>query len=155
MTMGIQTRKGTLMNLSKQSNFVLIVVLCAVIGVMANSSRGNSATAAPDNQDPSSLDRRLSLLEQRFYSMESSISRLQQVVAAQRPPVSQPSTSDRDVILMREEIQRLSLRVVELECGLSKLDERTTPASRRNATDKSSDPCRVNPETRLRLSARP
>lgn len=143
------------MNLSKQSSLVLIVVLCAVIGVMANISRGSSATAPAENQDPSSLDRRISLLEQRFYSIESNISRLQQYIAAQRPPVSQPTTSDRDVILMREEIQRLTLRVTELECGLSKLDERTTPATRRNSTDKSTDPCRVNPETPVRLSARP
>jgi hypothetical protein len=143
------------MNLSKQSNLVLVVMLCAVIGVMANSSRGNSAPMPPEPQDVSSLDRRLSLLEQRFYSVESSISRLQTYVAAQRPPVSQPTTSDRDVILIREEIQRLSLRITELECGLSKLDERTTPASRRNTTDKPSDPCRLNVDTRVRLSARP
>jgi hypothetical protein len=143
------------MNLSKQSSLVLIVVLCAVIGVMATISRGKSVTGPAEVQDPSSLDRRISLLEQRFYSIESNISRLQQYIAAQRPPVSQPNTSDRDVILMREEIQRLSLRVTELECGLSKLDERTTPATRRNAADKTSDPCRVNPETPVRLSARP
>ena len=143
------------MNLSKQSSLVLIVVLCAVIGVMATISRGNSATAPAENQDPSSLDRRLSLLELRFYSIESSISRLQTYVAAQRPAVSQPSTSDRDVLLMREEIQRLSLRVTELECGLSKLDERTTPTSRRNSTDKPTDPCRMNVDTPVRLSARP
>ncbi len=143
------------MNLSKLSNLALIIVLCAVIGVMANSSRGNSATAPAEPQDLSSLDRRISLLEQRFYSIESNISRLQQYVATQRPPVSQPTTSDRDVILMREEIQRLSLRLTELECGLSKLDERTTPATRRNATGKATDPCRVNPETPVRLSARP
>src|SRR5262245_32201805 len=103
------------MNLSKQSSLVLVVVLCAVIGMMANSSRGNNSTAV---QDVGSLDRRLSLLEQRFYSIESNISRLQQYVAAQRPAVSQPSTSDRELSLMREEIQRLSLRVGELECGL-------------------------------------
>src|SRR5689334_15105217 len=122
------------MNLSKQSNLALIIVLCAVIGVLAISSRGNSAKAPVETQDLNSLDRRISLLEQRFYSIESNISRLQQYVATQRPPVSQPTTSDRDVILMREEIQRLSLRLTELECGLSKLDERTTPATRRNAT---------------------
>ena len=136
------------MNLSK-SNVVLVVVLCAVIGVMANSSRGSSSTPV---QDVSSLDRRLSLLEQRFYQIESSISRLQQYVAAQRPPVSQPSTSDRELSLMREEIQRLSLRVGEIECGLVKLDERTT--TRRN-TGKSNDPCRLNADTPVRLSARP
>lgn len=138
------------MHLSKQSNLVVFVVLCAVIGVMASISRGNSAT-----QDPSSLDRRISMLEQRFYSVESSISRLQQYVAAQRPSVPQPSTSDRDLLLMREEIQRLNLRMAEVECGLIKLDERTTPAARRNATGKQEDPCRLNPDTPLRLSTHP
>jgi len=140
------------MNLSKQSNLVLIVMLCAVMGVMASISRGNSATAT---QDVSSLDRRLSLLEQRFYSVESNISRLQQYVAAQRPTVSPTSTSDRELTLMREEIQRLSLRVVEIECGLAKLDERTMPAARRNASGKSNDPCRLNVDMPVRLSARP
>ena len=138
------------MNLSKQSNLVLVVVLCAVIGVMASISRGNNST-----QDPGSLDRRLSLLEQRFYSVESSVSRLQQYVATQRPSVPQPSTSDRDLILMREEVQRLELRMAEVECGLIKLDERTTPAARRNPTAKSNDPCRLNPDQSLRLSTHP
>lgn len=141
------------MNLSKQSNWVLIVVLCVVIGVMATISRGNSATAEP--QDVMSLDRRLSSLEQRFYMVESNISRLQTYLSTQRPPVSQPSTNDRDILLMREEIQRLSLRVNELECGLAKLDERTTPASRRNTTDKPTDPCRMNVTTPIHLSAHP
>jgi len=145
------------MNLSKQSNLVLVVVLCAVLGVMVNSSRGNSSPASEEStiQDVSSLDRRLSLLEQRFYSVESSISRLQQYVAAQRPPVSQPSTSEREISLIREEIQRLSLRMAEVECGLVKLDERTTPASRRTANGKLNDPCRLNPDTAVRLSTRP
>jgi len=138
------------MNISKQSNLVLVIVLCAVIGVMANSSRGNNSTTP---QDLNSLDRRLSLLEQRFYSIESNISRLQQYVAAQRPTVSQPSTSDRELLLIREEIQRLGLRVSELECGLVKLDERTT--THRSTADKPSDPCRLNTGTSVRLSARP
>ncbi len=138
------------MNLSKQSNLVLVVVLCAVIGVMASISRGNNAT-----QDPSSLDRRLSLLEQRFYSLESSISRLQQYVATQRPSVSQPSMSDRELSLMREELQRLTLRMAEIDCGLIKLDERTTPAARRDPTAKSNDPCRLNPDQPVRLSTHP
>jgi uncharacterized coiled-coil protein SlyX len=138
------------MNLSKQSNLVLVVVLCAVIGVMASISRGNNPT-----QDPGSLDRRLSMLEQRFYSMESSISRLQQYVATQRPSIPQPSTTDRDLILMREEVQRLTLRMAEIECGLIKLDERTTPVARRNPTAKSNDPCRLNPDQAVRLSTHP
>ena len=142
------------MNLSKQSNLVLFVVLCAVIGVMASISRGSAAT---ETQDPASLDRRLSMLEQRFYSMESSISRLQQYVATQRPSIPQPSTStnDRELSLMREDLQRLTLRMAEIECGLIKLDERTTPAARRNPTAKSNDPCRLNPDQAVRLSTHP
>jgi len=142
------------MNLSKQSNLGLFVVLCAVIGVMASISRGHSSAAA-EAQDPGSLDRRLSLLEQRFYSVESSVSRLQQYVATQRPSLPPPGTSDRDLILMREELQRLTLRMAEVECGLIKLDERTTPAARRNPTAKSNDPCRLNPDQSLRLSTHP
>src|SRR5215218_7661403 len=59
------TRKGTVMNLSKQSNLVLVVVLCAVLGVMVSISRANSSPAAEATtvQDVSSLDRRLSLIE--------------------------------------------------------------------------------------------
>ena len=142
------------MNLSKQSSLALIVVLSAVIGVMASISRGSSATAPAENQDVMSLDRRLSLLEQRFYTVESNISRLQTYLASQRPQVSQPNTNDRDIILMRDEIQRLSVRVSELECGLTKLDERTTAPSRRNTT-KSGDPCRMNVDTPVRLSTHP
>ena len=138
------------MNISRQSNLVLVLVLCVVVGTVANVSWGKSSA---ETQDVGSLDRRISLLEQRFYQVESSINRLQTYVASQRPQVSQPSTSDRDVILIRDEVQRLSLRLSEVECGLLKLDERT--ATRRNNTQKSDDPCRVNVDTPLRLSARP
>jgi len=138
------------MNFSKHSNLLLVLVLCVVVGTVASVSRGKSAA---ETQDVSSLDRRISLLEQRFYQVESSINRLQTYMASQRPPVSSPNTSDRDVILLREEIQRLSLRLTEVECGLVKLDERTT--SRRSTAQKSDDPCRANVDTPLRLSARP
>ena len=138
------------MSISKRLNLVLGILLCLAIGVMANGSRGKSSS---EMQDVSSLDRRLSLLEQRFYSIESNISRLQQYVTSQRPPVSQPSTSDREIILLREEVQRLSLRLSEAECGLAKLDERTT--TRKSSAAKPSDPCRQNPDAPLRLSTRP
>ena len=138
------------MKFSKQSNVVLVLVLVVLVGTVVNVSRAKSSA---EPQDVSSLDRRISLLEQRFYQVESSINRLQTYIASQRPQVSQPTTSDRDVILLREEIQRLSLRLGEVECGLLKLDERTM--SRRNSTQKSDDPCRMNVDTPLRLSARP
>ena len=138
------------MNFSKHSNLVLVLVLCVVVGTVVNVSRGRSSA---ETQDPGSLDRRISLLEQRFYQVESSINRLQTYIASQRPQVSQPSTSDRDVLLIRDEVQRLNLRLAEVECGLIKLDERT--ATRKSTTQKSTDPCRMNVDTPLRLSARP
>jgi hypothetical protein len=137
------------MNFSKQSNLVLVLVLCVVVGTVANVSWGRSAA---EPQDPSSLDRRISMLEQRFYQVESSINRLQTYVASQRPSVPQPTISDRDVLIIRDEVQRLSLRLGEVECGLLKLDERTAT---RRSTQKSDDPCRMNVDTPLRLSARP
>ncbi len=138
------------MNFSKQSNLVVVLVLCVVGGTVANVTWGKSSV---EPQDPSSLDRRISLLEQRFYQVESSINRLQTYVASQRPAPSQPTTSDRDVLIIRDEVQRLSLRLGEVECGLLKLDERT--ATRRSNPPKSDDPCRVNVDAPLRLSARP
>jgi predicted nucleic acid-binding Zn-ribbon protein len=139
------------MNFSKLANVVLVVVLCAVVGVLLRRSAGAEANAA---QDPSSLDRRLSLVEQRMYSLESNITRLQTYVSSMstRPSVSQPSsTNDRELTLLTEEVQRLGVRLNEVECGLVKLDERT--ATRK--TSKSSDPCRANADAPLRLPTRP
>src|ERR1044072_6639742 len=137
------------MNFSKQSNLVLVLVLCVVVGTVANVSWGWSAA---DSQVPSSLDRRISMLEQRYYQVESSINRLQTYVASQRPSVPQPTISDRDVLIIRDEVQRLSLRLGEVAWGLLKLDERTAT---RRSTQKSYDPCRMNVDTPMRLSARP
>jgi hypothetical protein len=140
------------MNFSKQSNLVLVVLLFIAIGIMAAVSRGKNSSASIEPQDPASLDRRLSMLEQRLYTIESNINRLQQYVTTQRPPVTAPSTSDRDVIALREEIQRLSLRLGEVECGVLKLDERT---ARTPKSSKPADPCRQNPDAPLRLPTRP
>jgi predicted RNase H-like nuclease (RuvC/YqgF family) len=143
------------MKFLKQSNLLLGLLLCVVIALMVNVSRGKSSSVVENTatQDVGSLDRRISLLEQRFYSLESSINRLQQFIASQRTPVQQPSTTDQEITLMREEIRRLSLRLNEIECGVIKLDERT--AVRKSGAAKPGDPCRVNPDLPLRLSSRP
>ncbi len=137
--------------------FQITAVAILIAFVLMNSGRGVAGNETLAPQDPASLDRRISLLEQRFYQLESSISRLQQVVASQRSTGSQPSdNNDREMVLLGQELQRLQLRMVELECGLVKLDERTTPATtRRSGDQKSTDPCRLTPNTPLRLSSRP
>jgi hypothetical protein len=140
----------------KTQNIALAVIICAVAVILVKvyPNSGSHMTA----QDINSLDRRISFLEQRFNNLDSSINRLQQqVVLSQGSSGSQTRVRDEEINRMVDEIQRLSLRVNEIECGLLKLDERTTVAGRnpRSDTPKSSDPCRSNPATPLRLSNRP
>ena len=135
--------------------FQLAVV--AILGVVAviGLARGASGAAT---QDPSSLDRRISMLEQRFYTLETSINRLQQYVTSQRSTGSSGSDlRDRGVDQLVQEVQRLQLRLNEVECGLLKLDERTTASgvNRKGGETRAADPCRQNPGLPLRLSSRP
>lgn len=147
------------MNFLKQSHLALVLILCAVIWMMANVSLGRSSSGVTENatQDNASLDRRISLLEQRFYSLELSINRLQQAAVSQRSTGTQSNIRDAEFNLIREELRRVTLQLAEIECGLLKLDERT--ARRRDARSSSetrpADPCRVNPDAPLRLSTRP
>jgi hypothetical protein len=148
------------MNILKSSHLSLGIVLCLGIGIMANVYPGKVSSAAEgitETQDVRSLDRRISLLEQRLYSIESSISRMQSEVSL-RSPVPQSSARDQEINLIRGEMQALQLRVSEIECGLLKLDERTTVSARddnrKRAGGKPADPCRLDPATPLRLSTR-
>src|SRR5918992_181513 len=107
--------------MSKSQLAGIAVLLLIVTMYSGRGVAGNEAVT----QDPAGLDRRISLLEQRFYSLESSINRLQQVVASQRSTGSTPDTNDREITLLSQELQRLQLRLTEVEGGLVKLDERT------------------------------
>lgn len=141
----------------------MLIILSAFVMLTAAiySGAGHStAVSVVSAQDLTGLERRISLLEQRFYGVELSINRLeQQVRLSERPPM--PSTSDRtlEINLLRSEIEALQRRLAEVECGLTKLDERTlTPAARearRRVVPTGTDPCRLNPDTPLKLSTRP
>ncbi|HEU4432881.1 MAG TPA: hypothetical protein VFR51_05750 [Pyrinomonadaceae bacterium] len=140
--------------MSVQKKFQLVAIAIFAALVVIALGRGVSGAAT---QDLNSLDRRISMLEQRFYSLETSMNRLQQVLASQRSTNSSASVSDRDVDQLQAELQRLQLRLNEVECGLAKLDERTATASgnRRGGEARPADPCRQNPNTPLRLPTRP
>ena len=148
------------MSFFKQWRLALGIVLCAVIGVMIYTYPGRSSSAfagIPGTQDVRSLDRRITSLEMRLYSIETSINRLEQTALSQRSPVLQPDSREPEINLLRREIHTLQLRVNEIECGLIKLDERTTTVrdDRTSARARTADPCRLNPATPLRLTARP
>ena len=131
----------------KRMYWVAIAVVCVVVWA------GASVRPAGAVQDVNSLDRRISMLEQRFYLLDSSMNRLQQLIASQHSTAPASDPRDRELNQINDEIQRLQLRLVELQCGLVKLDERT--ATRRSGEPKSTDPCRANPEMPLRFTSRP
>jgi hypothetical protein len=141
----------------------LPLILCAIVSITASAYWHNNSTGlveAANTQDTTMLERRISQLEQRFYTIETSINRLEQRVSfSERQTVTQPAGRDTETTLLRSEVEALQRRLSEIECGLAKLDERTlSPAAldaRRKSSVASTDPCRLNPETPLRLSARP
>jgi hypothetical protein len=120
------------------------------------SASGASATA----QDVAGLDRKISSLEQRLYFIESRINRLEQQ-SALPPRAAAPSASGLDVEVssIRGEIETLRRRMGDVECGLLKLDERTAKSAAREARERAgaglSDPCRLDAESPVKLSARP
>jgi hypothetical protein len=106
-------------------------------------------------QDAIRLESRISQLEQRFYTLETSMRTLEQQTRmgglSQRGGV----TPD-DIALLRSEIQTLQVRIMEDECALAKLDERTLSPTAREARRRSAgnDPCRANFELPLRPPSR-
>jgi hypothetical protein len=140
------------MSFQKRLPWIAIAILAAVVVI----ALGRGASGA-ETQDPSSLDRRISMLEQRFYRLETSITRLEQYVTSQRSTSSSSDLRNREVDQLREEVQRLQLRLNDVECGLLKLDERTAVAGRTRRSDDARpvDPCRQNPNAPLRLPSRP
>jgi hypothetical protein len=97
------------------------------------------------------------MLEQRLYFIESRIGRLEQqtTIAPRQPSTDQRSAENQ---LVRSEIETMKGQINEIQCGLVKLDERTLPATVRESRRDSAilnDPCRMKPQTPLRLSTRP
>ena len=104
-------------------------------------------------QDAVRLENRINQLEQRLYTMENSIRNLDQQTRA--GSLNSRNVSAEDVALLRAEVQRLSLRLIQDECGLAKLDERTLSRqvrdARRGSGSIGNDPCRQQVDTPLRL----
>jgi len=115
----------------------------------------SGATTVHAQTDPF-LSRRVDMLEQRLYSLESRITSMPTQV--QPPHVSTiPSTTQNDVNFLRTQMDSMRIRLGEVECGLLKLDERTLTAAQRrtNRTGSPSDRCRENFGTPITLSSRP
>jgi hypothetical protein len=137
------------------------VILATAIGMASGVvlSGRPSASSGQGKQENVFLNQRLRILEQRLYTIESSINQLQQAMSSQRASTPPSGGRDPEIIGLRSEVDTFNRRLIEIECGLMKLDERTsTPATRealKRLGDSGNDPCRLNAAAPLRLSSRP
>lgn len=131
-------------------------LVAASVYVWGLATRTGQAASPP--QDVIRIESRLSLLEQRFYSMEASIRSLEQQLRLSSVNTGRVD-NDREVSLLRSEVEALRRRLAEVECGLARVDERTLNATAREARRKAeagmSHPCRLNADAPVQLPARP
>src|SRR5947209_6513569 len=101
-----------------------IAAACTVLGISVRAFHSEPAT-----QDTIALDRRINMLEQRLYTIETRIIRLEQQSSLNS--AMQPSSTQRELQLdsLQRQIVSLQNGMNEIDCGLARLDERTLPAS--------------------------
>jgi hypothetical protein len=134
---------------------LLVLVLgLASVSVFRISLAARADTSASSQQDAIRLENRLSQVEQRIYALESSLRNLEQ--QSRSSMLGSRGVSPEEISLLSSQVQALQSRLLEDECGLIKLDERTLPPDVRNARRKAAaatgDSCRTNVDTPLRLS---
>jgi hypothetical protein len=138
---------------------VLALVAAAAVYYAGRSAAGTGEAATPATQDLNRVESRIDRLEQRFYTIESSIRGLEQQVRVASAAPRAGAQRDPEVGLLRSEVESLRQRLAEVECGLSRVDERTLTPEAREARRKSAagtaDPCRLGTDAPLRLSTRP
>jgi len=132
--------------------YVLLVSVLAFGLVLA----ARTEAGPTPQQDVIRLDARVSQLEQRLYTIENSLRTLEQQSRMSGMGARGAAVTPDDLVLLRNEIQNLQVRVMEDECGLAKLDERTLTPEAREARRKAAgnDPCRLNFELPLRPPSR-
>jgi hypothetical protein len=135
------------------------LMLLAALAAYAGKPAVRTGEAAPaPAQDVIRIESRLSGLEQRLYTIETSIRGLEQQVRLSSA-TSGRAARDPEIGLLRAEVETLGRRLAEIECGLAKVDERTLSAAAKESRRKSAggvgDPCRLNSDAPVRLPARP
>lgn len=106
-------------------------------------------------QDVIRLETRINQLETRLYTMESSIRNIEQQTRIAGAAASRGgSVSADEVASLRAQLQALQVRLMEDECALAKLDERTLSPAMRRKSGAVTDPCRANVEAPVRLPER-
>jgi len=142
-----QIPKGYYMK-SKSLWLPVLITLGLIMVIRITSAAGSNAMLP--QQDVIRLESRLSQLEQRMYSIETSLRTVEQ--QTRLSSVSSRGVNTEEIAVMHSEIQTLQRRLIEDECALTKLDERTLTPERRRRAGASNDPCRLNVDAPLRLA---
>jgi uncharacterized coiled-coil protein SlyX len=156
---------------NSQRTFTRLTAIALLVGFATlfggrSSVTDSDVTTTAHAQTDFALQRRVDMIEQRFYMMESRLNSLEQQSRYQSS--TSPSSSVRtdselsslrtQLELMRAQMDTLNRRLADVECGLLKVDERTlTQAARdmrRRGREDENEPCRLNPSTAIRLSSR-
>ena len=134
------------------SRAILLVLIAGlgVVTVFRMSSAAGDNTAPGPQQDVIRLEQRMNQLEQRVFSMETSLRNVEQ--QSRLAGVTRRGVTEEDLVQLRAEVLTLQQRLADHECALAKLDERTlTPAMRAARRKSGDDPCRQNFDTPLQL----
>ena len=144
-------------NIERRVRLSYFVAACALALSLYAVFAGRSVPTASAQSDMF-LSRRIDQVEQRFYSLESRLNRLE---TSSSPGITSPqvrNTNDIELQFLRTQVDGLRTRVGELECGILRVDERTLSAAARAARRQSArntEPCRQEPAKAVELSARP
>jgi len=136
-------------------NKLTVLIIVAVVSgggvLVARGAFIHSGTTSAINPQDALTDRRITMVEQRLFLLETRLNRLEQVASTTRAPSTDQSSVQID--LMRTEIDSMKSQIGLVDCALAKLDERTLPRTQRDqqTRDRTSDPCRHNPDTPLIL----
>jgi len=134
---------------------LLVVVAGLALLVVYKISAARNEYEPATTQDAIRLEARINQLEQRFYTMETSLRTLEQ--QSRIGTLSSRNVTPEEVAALRAALQTLDLRLSDDECAIAKLDERTLSAAARTARMRSgarTDPCRLNADTPVRLPER-
>jgi hypothetical protein len=142
-------------NLGSRSLLLMVVAGFALLMVFKISSAARNEHDSLTTQDPVRLETRINQLEQRLYTIETSLRMLEQQSRA--GAVTPRTVTPDDFSVLRAEIQALQLRLNDDECAIAKLDERTLSPAAREARRRSAartEPCRLSADTPVRLPER-
>jgi hypothetical protein len=132
---------------------VVVIGLALVVGYKISSARNEYEPTTP--QDAIRLEARINQLEQRLYTMETSLRSLEQ--QSRVGMATSRNVSPEEVAALRVAMQTFELRLTDDECAIAKLDERTLSPAARQARIRSgarTEPCRLSADTPVRLPER-